>query len=37
MKTVEYVMERHEPVESTYQNVLEADAWARETALHSYI
>lgn len=34
MKTVEYVMERHEPVEPAYQNVLEADAWARETALH---
>jgi 1-deoxy-D-xylulose-5-phosphate reductoisomerase len=30
MQTVEAVMERHEVRESTYENVLETDRWARE-------
>ncbi|MGC8666632.1 MAG: 1-deoxy-D-xylulose-5-phosphate reductoisomerase [Chthonomonadales bacterium] len=32
MEVVERVMELHEPLEPTYENVLEADAWARQAA-----
>jgi 1-deoxy-D-xylulose-5-phosphate reductoisomerase len=32
METVQAVMERHKPLEPTYHNVLEADAWARQEA-----
>lgn len=32
METVQAVIERHMPVEPTYRNVLEADAWARRAA-----
>jgi len=32
METVERVMDSHTPVEPTFENVLEADHWARNAA-----
>jgi len=32
MRTVEGVMNRHEPVDPSYENVLAADSWARQAA-----
>jgi hypothetical protein len=33
METVERVMERHDPVDPTFENVLAADTWARKAVI----